>query len=853
MSGRTLVETFDARGFDTPYVLNAGDIFQGNKPNSRSSSDYIGVSVQEGQSYVVTVTPSVSWRQNNLRLLEEERGFLSWGAATGNSGTATLKFVADKTGIFHIAVDFSGSGIGDYEVTFDEDPDFAPWPLDDIADYLTDGYWLDTDEPVAKWDFSDQNGAKVLTYDATALGDTGEEAAKQAFRAWTDVSGIEFVATTNAPDIVFTQGGNSAYATHDLVGNVLIGAQINMYETGFEDYGDFVVDEHEVLVHEIGHALGLGHAGPYNFTGIYEVDALHAADTVRTSVMSYFDAGEEAFVDMYDFDVLTPMAADIIAIQNLYGAVAMNTDDTIYGQNSDISDLSQLPDGVLGSYSASYQDLLGEGAASLQRYIYTIRDDGGTDTIDYARHWTNVEIDLTIAGPDTVTIAERNIVLAPGTIIENAIAGRFDDSVIGNAVANNLSGNAGDDTIKGHSGDDHLDGGADHDLLLGGAGGDTLNGGTGDDTLFGEDHSRIVHSHEYQQIHRLYQTIFGRAPDEEGHEYWTDQLLDGARSHHSIAQFFSRSIEFTKVYGLDLPKDDFVKLLYRNVLDRAPNDAELEGWTSRINELGSRTNVIVGFAESAEFIRNSGAQTSLLVESKFAQFWTDDVYRLYQATLGRDPDLAGLQGWSDVLAGGTALLDVIAGFTNSAEFNAVYGDLANSAFIDLLYENVLDRTAALAETDAWLARIDDGQSRDEVVFDFAQSVEFRQATATPTVDWVRSHGLDDDLDGGSGDNTLVGGDMADRFVFRTPPMDDPDTDTDLTTQYTVFDLEFWDLLDFTDFGYAHKRDVIEQMSQVLNDVIFEDDGVKVTLKDTDIAEISADMISIAPDDPFFVV
>ncbi|WP_272492173.1 M10 family metallopeptidase C-terminal domain-containing protein, partial [Octadecabacter algicola] len=487
MAGEIIIETEQYIGYSSPYVLNVGDIFKGSISSSPGPDDYVGVHVEEGKTYVVNVTPSSSRWPSSLRLLEEGRGLITWGDQTNVDGTATLKFVADKTGIFHLAINKGNHGVGDYEVSFEEDPDFEPWHLAEIADYLTDGYWLDAGETLARWDFGDQDGAKVLTYDATALGDTGAAAALQAFRAWTDVSGIEFVATTSAPDIYFTQGGFQAYATHEIDDGVLTRAVINMYETGFEDQGGFLVREHEVLVHEIGHALGLGHAGPYNGTGTYELDALHAADTVRTSVMSYFRSTDQAFVDMFDYDVLTPMPADIIAIQKLYGAVDINIGDTIYGQNADISNISLLPTGLLGSYSAAYQDLLGEGEANLERYIYTIKDDGGTDTLDYSRHNFGADIDLTIPELGDVTTAERNIVLAPGTIIENAISGRFSDSIIGNAVANSLSGNAGDDTLEGHGGNDILMGGANDDLLMGGSGADTLNGGSGNDDLSGGD------------------------------------------------------------------------------------------------------------------------------------------------------------------------------------------------------------------------------------------------------------------------------------------------------------------------------------------------------------------------------
>ncbi|MAY72512.1 MAG: hypothetical protein CME82_13790 [Halomonas sp.] len=70
------------------------------------------------------------------------------------------------------------------------------------------------------------------------------------------------------------------------------------------------------------------------------------------------------------------------------------------------------------------------------------------------------------------------------------------------------------------------------------------------------------------------------------------------------------------------------------------------------------------------------------------------VYRLYQATLDRAPDLRGLTNWSERLfTGESGLQQVATGFVNSAEFQATYGALDDAGFVELLYQNVLGRAA----------------------------------------------------------------------------------------------------------------------------------------------------------------
>lgn len=71
----------------------------------------------------------------------------------------------------------------------------------------------------------------------------------------------------------------------------------------------------------------------------------------------------------------------------------------------------------------------------------------------------------------------NNLGIAHGAVIEAAKGGRGDDSLYGNAVANQLSGNQCADQLFG---------GLGNDSLYGGGGSDSLYGGGGDDVLWGE-------------------------------------------------------------------------------------------------------------------------------------------------------------------------------------------------------------------------------------------------------------------------------------------------------------------------------------------------------------------------------
>jgi Ca2+-binding RTX toxin-like protein len=113
------------------------------------------------------------------------------------------------------------------------------------------------------------------------------------------------------------------------------------------------------------------------------------------------------------------------------------------------------------------------------------------------------------------------------------------------------------------------------------------------------------------------------------------------------------------------------------------------------------------------------------------------VYRVYEATLGRAPDQEGLTNWVQELNGGATLQSVVDGFVNSTEFQADYGaNLGNSQFVTLLYENVLHREPDQSGLDNWVAGLNGGETRAQVVLGFSESQEDIGDLAAPV-----QHGL----------------------------------------------------------------------------------------------------------------
>ena len=206
-----------------------------------------------------------------------------------------------------------------------------------IASYLAGGYWESTGRSARSFDV--ESGGEI-TVNITRLTADGKQLARWALDAWSEVTGIQFTEVShNNADILFDDDDEGAWSNSTVRGNTIIQSEVNVSTDWVNTYGTRMDSySYSTYLHEIGHALGLGHPGPYNGGyPVFLVDSIFLTDSWQVSVMSYISQFENPLIVADYAHPVTPMPADIIAIQDLYGKPdTANAGDTVYGVNANV-------------------------------------------------------------------------------------------------------------------------------------------------------------------------------------------------------------------------------------------------------------------------------------------------------------------------------------------------------------------------------------------------------------------------------------------------------------------------------------------------------------------------------------
>jgi len=225
----------------------------------------------------------------------------------------------------------------------------------------------------------------------------------------------------------------------------------------------------------------------------------------------------------------------------------------------------------------------------------------------------------------------------------------------------------------------------------------------------------------------LYQNALGRSPDDAGKAFWLEQLQSGV-SRAEVALDIVGSPEAADTIdsvllptGVATSGDDTIDLTVgQDTIDAGKGFDVVQ--VKLASELASSDYSFSVDDDGLVATHNSDSSLSFtLKNTEVLSFGTEDnvvivdnednaeAMRLYEALFDRSADVDGAKYWLDQLdQDAVSPTDVANAFLNSTEFQDANGSLDNDAFVDLLYQNTLDRPADEAGKAFWLTALEDG-------------------------------------------------------------------------------------------------------------------------------------------------
>jgi len=496
-----------------------------------------------------------------------------------------------------------------------------------------------------------------------------------AYDAGSDINlTIDSAKLVFSGDTAWARGFFPNTASEILAGDVIINSRSaanSLPSYGSGSQGFFL------LLHELGHALGLKHPhddGGANRPTFTELD-IEEWDFNLFTVMSYNDTN----FDLVQYNPATPMILDVLALQHLYG---VNTID--HGGNTEWSLVE----------TAHYE---------------TVFDPGGTNNLelsDASAGWT-VQLPEDTIGTSTTPIGWAHIESGSG-LPETFywLAGVY-SQVDGSAQADRLTGSDRNDVINGGSGSDVMRGGLGDDVFDQNpalrAGADQMTGGLGDDAYYVDSMNDVVFELPNEGVDRVH--LIG---------------LTAYRLPSHVETLISESNQAVTLTG-NAEHNQFDLTLASGRIDGGGGQDRLT-----IDQDAGDTHIHVSTNQVTLSHRTQGHQLDLIhIETltladrvirldalqQMTATPTDAIERiatLYTTYFNRAPDADGLRYWVGQHQNGFAIESIAASFYEQPE-SARLNQLSTERLIETSYQQLFGRVPDPTGAAYWSQELTEGQ------------------------------------------------------------------------------------------------------------------------------------------------
>jgi subtilisin-like proprotein convertase family protein len=226
----------------------------------------------------------------------------------------------------------------------------------------------------------------------------------------------------------------------------------------------------------------------------------------------------------------------------------------------------------------------------------------------------------------------------------------------------------------------------------------TYTASDGDDLDVGRVDLQVITAAD-AYVDAVYRDFLGRSADAAGMAFWSGRLERGVETRTSFVRKMARSNEYaTKV----------VTRTFQDVLGRAPDPSGRTYWARRVVDGMSPSTLVLQLMASNEFLVRSGGTVGGYVDA------------VYQAILGRAPDLAGRAAKIAAIEAGAARLEVAAQVYRSTE--------SRRRRVRTQYDLLLERQPITPELTLWISALGSLTDTDLAVW-IAADEEYVAASA----------------------------------------------------------------------------------------------------------------------------